>query len=210
MAYALWYVDDEGVVADDQITDTLEQAVARLRGFFDTSFRTGGEPQPHGGGHASGDALALQHGQRLRAGRQVPPRRGPRARGGTGADAEQHSGLSEDPDGRPRAAAEDHRAGHDERYAASHHHRAGRRDDPDDAARGLGIGDDRSAARAERIARYRRQLAAYAVALEQVLGEPIVAGLLVHCRTSGAAEQIELDDWPAAIYELRRVMDPAS
>ncbi len=58
------------------------------------------------------------------------------------------------------------------------------------------------AARAERIARYRRQLAAYAVALEQVLGEPIVAGLLVHCRTSGAAEQIELDDWPAAIDEL--------
>ena len=39
--------------------------------------------------------------------------------------------------------------------------------------------------RAERIARYRRQLAAYAVALEQVLGEPIVAGLLVHCRTIG-------------------------
>ena len=60
------------------------------------------------------------------------------------------------------------------------------------------------------IARYRRQLAAYAVALEQVLGEAIVAGVLVHCRTSGVAEQIELEGWSAAIDELRRVMEPAS
>jgi hypothetical protein len=57
--------------------------------------------------------------------------------------------------------------------------------------------------RAERIARYRRQLAAYAVALEHVTGEPIVGGVLVHCRTSGDAEQIELDDWGKAIDDLR-------
>ena len=41
------------------------------------------------------------------------------------------------------------------------------------------------------------------VALEQVLGEPIVGGVLVHCRTIGDAEQIELDDWAAAIDDLR-------
>ena len=62
--------------------------------------------------------------------------------------------------------------------------------------------------RAERIARYRRQLAAYAVALEHVIGEPIVAGVLVHCRTSGAAEQIALDGWADAIADLRQAMQP--
>ena len=58
--------------------------------------------------------------------------------------------------------------------------------------------------RAERIARYRRQLAAYALALEHVTGEPIVAGVLVHCRATGDAEQIELDAWPEAVAELPR------
>ncbi|HZI44189.1 MAG TPA: PD-(D/E)XK nuclease family protein, partial [Ilumatobacter sp.] len=62
--------------------------------------------------------------------------------------------------------------------------------------------------RAERIARYRRQLAAYAVALEHVIGEPIVGGVLVHCRTSGDAEQIELDDWAEAIADLRQALQP--
>jgi ATP-dependent helicase/nuclease subunit A len=62
--------------------------------------------------------------------------------------------------------------------------------------------------RAERIARYRRQLAAYALALEHVTGEPIVAGVLVHCRTSGEAEQIELDGWADAIADLRAAMQP--
>lgn len=57
--------------------------------------------------------------------------------------------------------------------------------------------------RAERIARYRRQLAAYALALEHVTGEPIVSGVLVHCRTEGDAEQIALDGWSDAISELR-------
>ncbi len=63
--------------------------------------------------------------------------------------------------------------------------------------------------RAERIARYRRQLAAYALALEHVTGEPIVAGVLVHCRTDGDAEQIELDNWTAAVDELRTAMQYA-
>jgi ATP-dependent helicase/nuclease subunit A len=62
--------------------------------------------------------------------------------------------------------------------------------------------------RGERIARYRRQLAAYALALEQILGEVIAGGILVHCRASGAAEQIELDEWQQAIDELRRAMQP--
>jgi ATP-dependent helicase/nuclease subunit A len=57
--------------------------------------------------------------------------------------------------------------------------------------------------RAERIARYRRQLAAYAVALEHVTGEPITGGVLVHCRTNGDAEEIALDRWSEAIDELR-------
>jgi ATP-dependent helicase/nuclease subunit A len=60
--------------------------------------------------------------------------------------------------------------------------------------------------RAERIARYRRQLAAYAVALEHVTGEPIIAGVLVHCRTTADAEQIELDGWAEAIADLRQAM----
>jgi ATP-dependent helicase/nuclease subunit A len=60
--------------------------------------------------------------------------------------------------------------------------------------------------RAERIARYRRQLAAYAIALEHVTGEPIVAGVLVHCRATGDAEQIELDDWADAVADLREAM----
>src|SRR5690606_16245598 len=58
------------------------------------------------------------------------------------------------------------------------------------------------AQRAERITRYRRQLAAYAVALEHVLAEPVVGGTLVHCRVDGAAEEIELDGWEAAKSEL--------
>jgi ATP-dependent helicase/nuclease subunit A len=60
--------------------------------------------------------------------------------------------------------------------------------------------------RAERIARYRRQLAAYAIALEHVTGEPIVAGILVHCRAVGDAEQIELDNWADAVADLREAM----
>ncbi len=60
--------------------------------------------------------------------------------------------------------------------------------------------------RGERIDRYRRQLAAYALALEQILGEPIVGGTLVHCRADGAADQIELDRWPDALAQLRSAL----
>jgi ATP-dependent helicase/nuclease subunit A len=64
--------------------------------------------------------------------------------------------------------------------------------------------------RAERIGRYRRQLAAYALALEGVLRERIVGGTLVHCRANGPAEQIELDAWDAAFDELRRALTQPS
>jgi ATP-dependent helicase/nuclease subunit A len=60
--------------------------------------------------------------------------------------------------------------------------------------------------RAVRIGRYRRQLAAYAVALERILGERVVRGVLVRCRLDGAAEEIELDGWRAAIDELAAVV----
>ena len=60
--------------------------------------------------------------------------------------------------------------------------------------------------RADRIARYRRQLAAYGLALERVLGEPVVGGVLVHCRTAGPAEEIPLDDWQSALAELRAAL----
>jgi ATP-dependent helicase/nuclease subunit A len=62
------------------------------------------------------------------------------------------------------------------------------------------------ATRAERIGRYRRQLAAYAVALERILGEPVVRGVLLRCRLDGAAEEIELDGWRDAIDELAAVV----
>lgn len=52
-----------------------------------------------------------------------------------------------------------------------------------------------TAERAIRIARYRLQLAAYGVALEQLLHEPIVGGVLVHCHSDKPADQIDLADW---------------
>jgi ATP-dependent helicase/nuclease subunit A len=63
--------------------------------------------------------------------------------------------------------------------------------------------------RAERIARYRNQLAAYALALDPILTEPVVGGVLVHCQASGPAEQIELDRWPQAVDELRAALQAA-
>jgi len=53
-----------------------------------------------------------------------------------------------------------------------------------------------------RIARYRRQLAAYGFALGRLLDEPIAGGVLVRCRVDGPADQIDLPDWPAAIAEV--------
>ena len=56
---------------------------------------------------------------------------------------------------------------------------------------------------AERVGRYRLQLAAYGAALDTALDEPIVGGILVRCSPKGDAEQIEIDDWTEAIDEVR-------
>ena len=57
--------------------------------------------------------------------------------------------------------------------------------------------------RAERLARYRFQLAAYGLALGQVLAEPVVGGILVHCRPDGPAEQLDVPDWLGALAAVR-------
>ena len=57
--------------------------------------------------------------------------------------------------------------------------------------------------RASRIERYRLQLAAYGVALEQILGKPVIGGMLVRCRPDGPAEEIEIPRWAEALTELR-------
>jgi ATP-dependent helicase/nuclease subunit A len=53
-----------------------------------------------------------------------------------------------------------------------------------------------------RIARYRRQLAAYGFALGRLLDERIAGGVLVRCRTDGPADEIPLPDWPAALADV--------
>ncbi|HEY5663564.1 MAG TPA: UvrD-helicase domain-containing protein [Ilumatobacter sp.] len=60
-------------------------------------------------------------------------------------------------------------------------------------------GTDRSA----RLDRYRTQLAAYAVALEAVIGEPVAGGVLVRCTPAGPAEQIALDGFAEARRAVR-------
>ncbi|HUC33092.1 MAG TPA: 3'-5' exonuclease, partial [Ilumatobacteraceae bacterium] len=57
--------------------------------------------------------------------------------------------------------------------------------------------------RAGRLHRYGTQLAAYGLALEQLLGEPIAGGVLVMCRTDGDAEEVPIDDWTARTAALR-------
>ncbi len=59
---------------------------------------------------------------------------------------------------------------------------------------------------AERVGRYRMQLAAYGAALEVVLGEPITAGVLVRCRPGEPAEQIDVPDWDDALAEVVRLV----
>jgi ATP-dependent helicase/nuclease subunit A len=59
---------------------------------------------------------------------------------------------------------------------------------------------------AERIGRYRLQLAAYAAALDAALDEPIVGGVLIRCVPTGDAEQITIGDWFDAIDEVRRAV----
>jgi ATP-dependent helicase/nuclease subunit A len=56
--------------------------------------------------------------------------------------------------------------------------------------------------RADRLHRYGTQLAAYGLALQQLLGEPVGGGVLVMCRTHGAAEQIEIPEWNALMAGL--------
>jgi ATP-dependent helicase/nuclease subunit A len=59
--------------------------------------------------------------------------------------------------------------------------------------------------RSERIGRYRRQLAAYGVVLEDILGHPVAGAVLVRCRPDADAEEIVIDDWDAALAEARRL-----
>ncbi|MEL6892510.1 MAG: UvrD-helicase domain-containing protein [Actinomycetota bacterium] len=59
---------------------------------------------------------------------------------------------------------------------------------------------------AERIGRYRTQLAAYGAALEATLDEPVVGGVLVRCVEDGPAEQIDIDAWADALAEVRAVV----
>jgi len=59
---------------------------------------------------------------------------------------------------------------------------------------------------AERVGRYRLQLAAYGAALGTALGEPISGGVLVRCAPHGDAEQIVIMDWAEAINEVRRAV----
>ena len=60
--------------------------------------------------------------------------------------------------------------------------------------------------REERLARYRHQLAAYGLALGQLLDEPIVGGVLVRCRPDGPAEEIAIEQWDAALADLGAVV----
>jgi ATP-dependent helicase/nuclease subunit A len=60
--------------------------------------------------------------------------------------------------------------------------------------------------REHRISRYRRQLAAYGVALEQILGYPVAGGTLVRCRPGEPAEEIPLPNWADALDEARRAI----
>ena len=59
--------------------------------------------------------------------------------------------------------------------------------------------------RASRVAKYRRQLAAYGVVLERILGRPVERALLVRCRPDGPAEEIEITGWTAALDEAREL-----
>lgn len=59
---------------------------------------------------------------------------------------------------------------------------------------------------AERIGRYRTQLAAYGAALEATLDEAVVGGVLVRCIGGKQPEQIEISDWADAVDEVRRIV----
>ena len=59
----------------------------------------------------------------------------------------------------------------------------------------------------EKLAAYRRQLAAYAVAVERATGEPVVAALLVLCAPAGGQEAV-IADLRAAMDEVQGLLDP--
>ena len=59
---------------------------------------------------------------------------------------------------------------------------------------------------AERVGRYRLQLAAYGAALAAALDEPIVGGILVRCSPKRIADQIEIVAWDQAIDEVTRAV----
>ncbi len=59
---------------------------------------------------------------------------------------------------------------------------------------------------AERLERYRLQLAAYGAALESALGERIVGGILVRCVADGGADQIAVERWTDAVQEVRQLV----
>ncbi len=59
-----------------------------------------------------------------------------------------------------------------------------------------------AADRSARSTRYRRQLAAYGVALGGLLPEPISGGVIVWCRTDGPADEVPVDRWAAAMQEV--------
>ena len=52
--------------------------------------------------------------------------------------------------------------------------------------------------RDDRLRRYGVQLAAYAVALERLLGEPVTGGVLVMCSARGPAEAVDIPGWDGA------------
>ncbi|MEQ1873231.1 MAG: UvrD-helicase domain-containing protein [Ilumatobacteraceae bacterium] len=58
--------------------------------------------------------------------------------------------------------------------------------------------------RTTRLARYFTQLAAYGLALQQILGEPVAGGVLVMCSASGDATEVWIDDWTGRTEALRR------
>jgi ATP-dependent helicase/nuclease subunit A len=55
----------------------------------------------------------------------------------------------------------------------------------------------------QRLQQYSRQLAAYGVALEEILHEPVAAGVLVMCHESAPASEVWVDDWQALCNALR-------
>jgi ATP-dependent helicase/nuclease subunit A len=57
--------------------------------------------------------------------------------------------------------------------------------------------------RIERLQKYGLQLAAYGIALEQLLHEPVTAGVLVMCSAAGPAEEVEVRDWADVQANLR-------